>query len=230
MTFDTDAVAEATEQQGLESPQASTTDNEGLSMKTAQLHLDTIARQQEYVAKQEAKGGGVGIVFQDAFIRGMRDLGYKDPAWALAELIDNSVQAGASTVEIRFGFDKANATQAKNPSQIAIIDNGTGMDPKMIGYAVRWGGTDREDDRNGFGRFGYGLPSSCVSIACKYTVYSKMKGGEWHAVSIDLEKLAAASSDPKATEAMLKPQRAQLPAWVASGAKDGACTLHPGTL
>jgi Histidine kinase-, DNA gyrase B-, and HSP90-like ATPase len=207
-----------------------TTQPEERSMKQAQLHLDTIERQKEYVAKQKAKGGGVGVVFQDAFIRGMRDLGYKDPAWALAELIDNSVQAGANTVEIRFGFDKGNTTQAKNPSHIAIIDNGTGMDSEMIGYAVRWGGTDREDDRNGFGRFGYGLPSSCVSIACKYTVYSKTEGGEWHSVHIDLEKLAAASSDQKATEAMLKPQRAQLPAWVAASAKEGACTLQAGTL
>lgn len=230
MTFDTETVAEATEQLGANTEQAGTHDNERHTMKIAQLHLDTIARQQEYVAKQKAKGGGVGVVFQDAFIRGMRDLGYKDPAWALAELIDNSVQAGANTVEIRFGFDKANTTQAKNPSQIAIIDNGTGMDPEMIGYAVRWGGTDREDDRNGFGRFGYGLPSSCVSIACKYTVYSKMKGGEWHSVHIDLEKLAAASSDPSATETILKPQRAQLPAWVAAGVKDGAYTLQAGTL
>jgi hypothetical protein len=221
---------ETSEPHGRTREPARTDDHLGLTMKTAQLHLDTIARQQEYVAKQKAKGGGVGVVFQDAFIRGMRDLGYKDPAWALAELIDNSVQAGANTVEIRFGFDKANPTQAKNPSHIAIIDNGTGMDPEMIGYAVRWGGTDREDDRHGFGRFGYGLPSSCVSIACKYTVYSKMKSGEWYAVSIDLEKLAAASSDSKATEAMLKPQRTQLPAWVASGSKGGACTLQAATL
>lgn len=200
------------------------------SMKQAQLNLDTIVRQQEYVAKQKAKGGGVGVVFQDAFIRGMRDLGYKDPAWALAELVDNSVQAGADTIEIRFGFDKGNTTQAKNPSQLAIIDNGTGMDPEMIGYAVRWGGTDREDDRNGFGRFGYGLPSSCVSIACRYTVYSKIKGGEWNSVQIDLEKLANASSDPEATEAMLKPQPAQLPAWVGSRAKESACALQAGKL
>lgn len=209
---------------------AEPTDDQRLTMKAAQLHLDTIARQREYVANQKARGGGVGIVFQDAFIRGMRDLGYKDPAWALAELIDNSVQASASTVEIRFGFDKSNSTQAKNPSQIAIIDNGTGMDPEMIGYAVRWGGTDREDDRNGFGRFGYGLPSSCVSIACKYTVYSKMSGGDWYAVHIDLEQLASASVNPKTTEAMLQPKRAELPSWIGTGANEGACVLATDNL
>jgi hypothetical protein len=233
-TFDLEPVVDTIEHRSPPGKATQANYNQGLTMKTAQLHLDTIERQQEYVARQKATGGGVGVVFQDAFIRGMRDLGYKDPAWALAELIDNSVQAGANTIEIRFGFEKANTTQAKNPSQIAIIDNGTGMDPEMIGYAVRWGGTDREDDRNGFGRFGYGLPSSCVSIACKYTVYSRMKGGDWYSVHIDLEKLAAASADPKATEAMLHPRPTQLPSWVASGAKGDAAlqisTLQSGTV
>jgi len=214
MTFDTDTVAEATEQLGLEPPQASTNDNARQTMKKAQLHLDTIERQRAYVAREKAKGGSQGVVFQDAFIRGMRDLGYKDPAWALAELIDNAVQAGANSVEVRFGFDKANSTQAKSPSQIAIVDDGNGMHKDMIGYAVRWGGTDREDDRYGFGRFGYGLPSSCVSIACKYTVYSRVKGEDWHAVSIDLKKLAEASSDPKATEELLASKKVKLPAWL----------------
>lgn len=221
MSYDSETTAETTAQLELVDTQEQPQTSERHTMKKAQLHLDTVARQKEYVAKQKAKGGGVGIVFQDAFIRGMRDLGYKDPAWALAELIDNSVQAGAGTVEIRFGFDKGNATQAKNPSQIAIIDSGTGMDPEMIGYAVRWGGTDREDDRHGFGRFGYGLPSSCVSIACKYTVYSKVRGADWHAVSIDLDKLAKASSDPKLTEELLQPKKVEVPTWIlASRAKD----------
>lgn len=193
------------------------------NVKQAQLHLDTIERQKAYVAKEKAKGGAQGVVFQEAFIRGMRDLGYKDPSWAMSELIDNSVQAGATTIDIRLGFDNDNATQAKNPSQIALVDDGTGMHPEMIGYAVRWGGTDRLDDRHGFGRFGYGLPSACVSIACKYAVFSKVKGGEWYAVHIDLQKLAKASSDPKATEEMLTPKATPLPAWLLA---EGAVNLN----
>ena len=79
---------------------------------------------------------------RDAFLRGMRDLGYKSPAWALAEQIDNAFQAGADTVAIRFGFLPSNKTGAK-PDHIAVIDNGNGMIPEMMGFAVRWGGTDR---------------------------------------------------------------------------------------
>src|SRR5687767_3968012 len=125
--------------------------------------LESTDRQKKYVEEQEAKGGGLGVVFADAFLRGMRDIGYKNPAWAFCEMIDNSVQAGATHVLVRFGFDQGNTNEAK-PDMLAVVDNGVGMIPKMISYAVRWGGTDREDDRTGFGRYGYGLPSSAVSM------------------------------------------------------------------
>src|SRR5438876_125285 len=102
--------------------------------------IETIDRQQRYVKAQKEKGHGLGVVFADAFLRGMRDIGYKNPAWALAELIDNAVQAAADTIAIRFGFEPTNKTQVK-PDQVAICDNGNGMITEMIGYAVRWGGT-----------------------------------------------------------------------------------------
>src|SRR5687768_3288533 len=125
--------------------------------------IDNVDSQRRYVAAQKRKGNGLGVVFADAFLRGMRDLGYKNPAWALAEDVDNSFQAAADTVAIRFRFDADNKSRSK-PNQVALCDNGNGMIPEMIGYAVRWGGTDREGDRNGFGRYGYGLPSSAVSL------------------------------------------------------------------
>lgn len=190
--------------------------------------IDTVDRQRKYVASQREKGHGLGVVFADAFLRGMRDLGYKNPAWALAEQIDNSFQAGADVVTMRFGFAAANKSEAK-PDVVAMIDNGNGMIPEMISYAVRWGGTDREGDRNGFGRYGYGLPSSAVSLAKRYTVYSKASGGAWHAVTVDIDELAAAAGDIEKTEALLTARPAKLPAWIAKAAK-GDDTLDVGTL
>lgn len=175
--------------------------------------IDNVERQTNYVNKQKAKGKGLGLVFADAFLRGMRDIGYKSPAWALAEELDNAWQAGATTVSIRFGFDAANQSQAK-PDMVAICDDGNGLIPEMISYAVRWGGTDREDDRKGFGRFGYGLPSSLVSLAKRYTVYSKTRKSSWHAVTVDLEELAEAAGDMDSTEKLLTPLKSEPPAWV----------------
>lgn len=181
--------------------------------------METVDRQRQYVAEQQRKGNGLGVVFADAFLRGMRDLGYKNPAWALAEQIDNSFQAAADTVAIRFGFAASSKSRVK-PDQIAIIDDGNGMIPEMMSYAVRWGGTDREGDRKGFGRYGYGLPSSAVSMAKRYTVYSKIAGGTWQAVTVDIDELAAAASDIKKTEALLTARPAEVPTWVFDGVKE----------
>ncbi len=186
--------------------------------KTKVMTIDTLDRQRKYVNAQKEKGHGLGVVFADAFLRGMRDLGYKNPAWALAEEVDNSFQAGADTIAIRFGFESSNKSGTK-PDVIALVDNGNGMIPEMISYAVRWGGTDREGDRNGFGRYGYGLPSSAVSLAKRYSVYSKANGSGWHSVTVDIEELAAVAGDIQRTEELLAAKPAKLPAWVAKAAK-----------
>jgi len=175
--------------------------------------LETVERQIKYVKEQKSKGKGLGIVFADAFLRGMRDIGYKSPAWSLAEMVDNSFQAAARTVSIRFGFAEGNNTRVK-PDFLAVVDDGNGIIPEMISYAVRWGGTDRENDRHGFGRYGYGLPSSAISLAKRYTVYSKTDGGSWNAVTVDLDDLADAAGDIERTEKLLLPKPANLPTWI----------------
>lgn len=182
--------------------------------------IDNVERQKQYVQAQQQKGAGLlGIVFADAFLRGMRDIGYKNPAWALAEQIDNAIQAGATTIAIRMGYSKTNKTRVK-PDMIAICDDGNGMIPEMISYAVRWGGTDRENDRTGFGRYGYGLPSSAVAIAKKYTVYSKTVNSDWHAVTVDIDELAAAAGDAKKTTELLTARPATSPDWAVTGSGD----------
>ena len=150
--------------------------------------IDDLKKQAEYVKNQKAKkNAGAGLVFAEAFLRGMRDLGYKGPDTAIDELVDNAIQANATLVDIALAYD---GKSQKKPDQIAVIDNGHGMLPEMIYFSVKWGGTHRENDRSGFGRYGYGLPSAAVSIAKRYTVYSKIAGGEWYAVSVDIEELA----------------------------------------
>lgn len=177
-------------------------------MTKTQMTLETIESQKRYVTAQKTKGQGLGIVFADAFLRGMRDIGYKSPGWSIAEMIDNGFQAGANAVAIRL------KCEGSKPAQIAITDSGNGMIPEMIGYSVRWGGTDREGDRNGFGRYGYGLPSSAVSLARRYTVYSKPAGGDWHAVTVDIEELSRAAGDIAKTEKLLTARKAAPPSWL----------------
>ena len=192
--------------------------------------IDTVESQRAYIEEQQRSGSPLSIVFADAFLRGIRDLGYKSPSWALAELIDNSFQAGANTVAIRLGFAKGNASE-KKPDQIAIVDDGNGMLPDMISRAVVWGGTSRHDSRKGFGRYGYGLPSASVSIAKRYTVYAKIVGAPWHAVTVDIDALAAAANDAEATSRLLSPHVAAPPEWCLRS-EDGFDTgsLESGTV
>jgi len=178
--------------------------------------------QHAYVESLKERGFKFGLTVGDAFVRGIRDLGYKSTANAIAELIDNSVQAGASRVDVLFGYEKTSSD--KKPSEIAIVDNGHGMEAEMIRFAVMWGGTHREGDRDGMGRYGYGLPCSSVSIGKRFTVYSKIEGGTISAVTIDLEAISAGDYTDDTGEIIVPaPKTAKLPKFVA----EAIATTYP---
>ena len=83
-------------------------------------------------------------------IEGMRDFGYTLET-AMADVIDNSVTAGASLVEIL-------AETSTDESWLAIRDDGHGMNAKELIEAMRPGSKDPRDRRDGhdLGRFGLG--------------------------------------------------------------------------
>lgn len=129
---------------------------------------------------------GWDLIVGDAFVRGMRDIGYKSTSYALAELIDNSVQANATWTDVIFGFNKGGA----KPTKIAVIDNGWGMVPAMVRASLVWGAGTRPNDREGFGKYGYGLPSASVSQCLRVEVYSKTADGQWAMSYLDVEEIA----------------------------------------
>lgn len=170
--------------------------------------------QRAYVEGVEARGFRFGLTVPEAFVRGIRDLGYRSNAAALAELVDNSIQALSERVDILFGYEGGRSD--KKPTQIAVVDDGHGMEATMIRLAVMWGGTHRENDRRGLGRYGYGLPCSSVSIGRRFTVYSATAGGEIHAVTIDLDAITAGRYTDGGGEIIVPPPRkAVLPSFVA---------------
>ena len=89
-----------------------------------------------------------------AMIESLRGLGYTT-ATAIADIIDNSISAGADRVDVRFVWDK-------NSSRIEIQDNGSGMDSDQLFKAMRLGERSPLDDRaeNDLGRFGMGLKTA----------------------------------------------------------------------
>jgi hypothetical protein len=111
-------------------------------------------------------------------VKAMRDNGYRNTAYALAELIDNSVQADASAltvfcIEIR---QRVSDRERRRMSEIAILDNGKGMHPDQLRMALQFGNGTHLDDRTGIGRFGMGLPNSSISQCRRLDVWSWQNG------------------------------------------------------
>jgi len=170
-----------------------------------------LKKQRQLVNEIQNREDAYNIVIADAFLRGMKDLGYKSTARAIDEIIDNSIQAGASNIHICFGFEDSK-TRSEHPNEIVILDNGHGMDPEMIRYCLNWGGTHRANDRSGFGRYGYGLKSAAVSFGNRVQVYSKPDDGDWATTYLDIDELLEQFKEDS-TKAISIPQtkKAKLP-------------------
>jgi hypothetical protein len=120
------------------------------------------------------------IVPTSLAVAAMRDNGYKNAAYALAELIDNAVQAGATTTELFIQEEDqlVSSRTRRRAKEIAVSDNGCGMDAALLRKALQFGNGSRLDDRNGIGRFGMGLPNSSISQARRVDVWTWQDGYE----------------------------------------------------
>jgi sensor histidine kinase regulating citrate/malate metabolism len=128
------------------------------------------------------------IVAVDKFIQATRDSGYKGTSSAVAELIDNSLQAGATEIKVTL----TNDGDDNHPITLKVIDNGSGMDMRTLRTALRFGGSTRFNDRCGLGRYGMGLPNSSLSQAQRVTVHTwGAKHGQVLESYLDLDEIAA---------------------------------------
>ncbi len=118
------------------------------------------------------------IVPPHLIVTALRDSGYKNAAYAIAELVDNAVQAEASVIEILCKEQQELVQQRsrRRVHEIAVIDNGHGMDLTNLRQALQFGNGTRLEDRTGIGRFGMGLPNSSMSQAKRVEVWSWTNG------------------------------------------------------
>lgn len=101
-----------------------------------------------------------GLVVASNFVQAARDTGYISLATALGELLDNSIQASASEIDIEVSRREASALP-----MITVTDDGRGMDRGELGNCLKFGGTSRFNDRSSLGRYGMGLPGASLSQA-----------------------------------------------------------------
>lgn len=114
------------------------------------------------------------------FITSLRDIGYSFDT-AIADIIDNSISAGAKIVDI-FASGKE--------KYVVISDNGKGMSKDELREAMRLGSCSPFAERSGYdlGRFGLGLKTASFSQCKKLTVISKCNN-EINAYCWDLDYL-----------------------------------------
>ena len=121
-----------------------------------------------------------------ALIESMRAFGYSLPS-AVADLIDNSISAGARTVDLAFEW-------RGSETLIAVSDDGCGMDERGLVEAMRLGSRSPTETRaaDDLGRFGLGLKSAGWSQARVLTVITRASHGPVVQRTWDLDHVVAA--------------------------------------
>ena len=127
-------------------------------------------------------------LYGNQFIEKLVSSGYKSPIHAMAEIIDNSVDAKSSRIDITFVEQEKG--KRKEISDVFFIDNGGGMSIDQINGCLRFAdGAGTSNDR--IGKFGVGLPNSSIFIGRRVEVYSKDKNTNlWNFVCLDLDEQA----------------------------------------
>ncbi|MBT5471320.1 MAG: ATP-binding protein, partial [Nitrospina sp.] len=98
-------------------------------------------------------------------IMGFRDTGYTLNT-AVADIVDNSINAQADNIWIEINLDPAEVLQ------IRIFDDGYGMNREELIDGMRYGSSEKKEG-NALGRFGLGLKTASSSICKKLSVVSR---------------------------------------------------------
>ena len=112
-------------------------------------------------------------------LKAFRDSRYQSTAFAVAELIDNSVDAEATFIDVLFVEREQVATErhVRRVSEIAVADDGCGMSGDTLVTALRFGGRGPNSHLPGIrGKYGVGLPISSLSQCRRVDVWSWQDG------------------------------------------------------
>ena len=134
------------------------------------------------------------IISQNSAITALMNMSFKNTANALAELLDNSIDATGGDIELICHETSVMRKQKKMEqiSEIAVFDDGKGMEPALLEMCLGVGdGTHLKPElREKFGRFGLGLSMSSMTQAHLVEIYSWQGGVEnTHYVKLDVNEV-----------------------------------------
>ena len=123
-------------------------------------------------------------------LQSLRDSGFSVAA-ALAEPVDNSLEARANAIRIAFGESK-NARGRTHVNRIAIADDGDGMNHETLFRYLQLGFSTRYMSTTTIGKYGVGAKLAALNYAKAIDVWSRPNSGDpWLHVSFDLERTIA---------------------------------------
>lgn len=118
----------------------------------------------------------------------LRNTGYKNIESAVAEIIDNSVEASAKNIFLILREGLATSGR-KVVNEVGFLDNGNGMSTDVLGNCLGIGASTRQS-RKGMGRFGVGLPQASLYACPEIEVYSWQDGVQnAQKVYLDINKI-----------------------------------------
>ena len=147
----------------------------------------------ETTIKKEWEEAGIDLIDTSRMYESLRYNDYSVEN-GLGEIVDNSVEAGASRINIYFkkGIYKIGKKEVTVIKQIVVLDNGCGMNQDTLAQCLVLGRSIREmrNGRQGIGKFGVGMILGGISLARRIDVYSRdMFSAPFYHTHIDLEEI-----------------------------------------
>ena len=122
-----------------------------------------------------------------------RASGFQNTQYALAELIDNSFDANATSIRV-LCFEKRSPDGRESTEEIIVCDNGDGMNKEQLQTCLQFGDTAQTDideivTQKKKGKFGFGLPNASLSQCRSISVYSWQSKDNVMMARLDLDEL-----------------------------------------
>lgn len=146
----------------------------------------------------------------------LRDIGYDLPS-AIADLVDNAIDAGARNVTVEIVADGPE-------SWVRVIDDGIGMTARELDEAMRYG-SHAEYAADSLGHFGLGLKTASLSqcrrltVATRGTVGGRIAVRRWDLDEVlrrdswDLEQLRVRGADRRLTDPLAEGVKGTVVLW-----------------
>ncbi|MCQ3812332.1 MAG: ATP-binding protein [Acidimicrobiia bacterium] len=165
----------------------------------------------------------IPVILTGQALRSLRDSGYSLSA-AIAEVVDNSLEAQANNIKIRLDQSK-NRKGKQHIHRISVSDDGTGMDLEILHHYPQIGFSTRYMSTTTIGKFGVGAKLAALNYSERLDVWSRTASDTpWRHVYFDLEEAEGAATKGEDT-GIAPPIEKPIPPDVFELLPEGAGTL-----